>query len=395
MNDAYKAHLTRQGFEIQEKIGSGLSGDTYKGIQNSLNRPVAIKFFDSQFSKHNSDLRKRFVRESQLLAELQHPSIPYVITKGFVNDKDEETPYMVMQYISGITLDNYFKLHGHIDLNSALHVAFQLLDALNFTHARKIVHRDIKPSNIMVLPSGHCYLIDFSIGFKSDTEPGTTRATRTGDHLGSVQYMSPEQATNMKDVDGRSDIYSLTKVLCEMLSGKPDINALKNNGVQYSSAFLAILEKSGAYSPEERYINANDFLRELKHVTSSSSQFLTSPSKAVCNSTVCPEANWSPRGYYRGPRFIEESIDTFCTSCGNKLLYKCPGCGNSIEKTAFCGGCGTKQFSIPECEQCGSFLMKEDMNKNTKDVGCSKCRSNKPRTPLSIPTDSYDDDIPF
>lgn len=398
MNEDYKKHLARQGFDIREKIGSGLSGGTYKAFQDSLNRYVAIKFFDNEFSKNDSDLRKRFVRESRLLSELQHPSIPYVLTRGDVVSKGENIPYMVMQYISGIGLDSYIKSKGKIDLDNTLHIALQILDALEFVHEKGIVHRDIKPSNIMMLSSGHCFLIDFSIGFKLEVEPGMTRSTRTGDQLGSVNYMSPEQSLNMKEVDGRSDLFSLTKVICELLSGKPDVNELNGEELQLSSAIKKVFAKGGAYSCDDRYVSAIDYLRELKKVSSNTSQFMDIPSKAVCISTTCPSANWSSRGYYRGPNFIEECTNAFCTSCGNALLYKCPGCGHPVENTRFCGGCGTEQFSIPECETCGSYLEKGDMDKNTAEVGCGKCRrkSAKNKAQNVLPNmDSFDDDIPF
>lgn len=398
MNEDYKKHLARQGFDIQDKIGSGLSGGTYKAMQVSLNRLVAIKFFDNSFSKNDEDLKKRFIRESRLLSELQHPSIPYILTKGVVVSSGDEIPYMVMQYISGMNLDEYLKGKEQFDLDSALHIAFQLLDALEFVHKKGIVHRDIKPSNIMMLSSGHCYLIDFSIGFKIEGEPGMTRATRTGDHLGSAPYMSPEQSTDMKDVDGRSDLFSLTKVVCELLTGKPEISELSKLKVQLNSAIKKVFTKGCAYASKERYASAGDYLRELKMASSNVSQFMDVPSKAVCISTVCPNANWSDQGYYKGPNFVEESTNAFCTSCGHNLLYKCAGCGYPIDNTRYCGGCGTEQFVVPECAKCGSYLKKEDMSKNTAELGCTKCRRKAEQEKIQTPppgTDSFEDDIPF
>lgn len=398
MNEDYKKQLERQGFRIQEMIGSGLSGGTYRALQQSLNRSVAVKFFDSKFNKNNEGLRKRFVRESSLLSELQHPSIPYVLTKGTVNTEGEDVPYIVMEYISGLNLDEYIKKYGVAGLDSVLHISFQLLGALEFVHGKGIVHRDVKPSNIMILNSGHCYLIDFSIGFQQEGEAGMTRATKTGDHLGSVAYMSPEQTMNMKDVDGRSDLYSLTKVICELLSGKPEISGLNELSADVNPAIKNVLEKACEYSADNRHITASDFLRELKQASSSVSQFVGTPSKAVCVSKVCSGADWSEHGYYKGPNFIPDSTNAFCTSCGDVLMYKCRGCGHPIENTPYCGGCGTEQFSVPECETCGSFLQKEDMGKNTGESGCSKCRrkAEESKSQLSaVNPISFDDDIPF
>ncbi len=396
MSDIFKEHLLRQGFNLQEQIGSGLSGRTLKGYQASLNRSVAIKIFDSKLNSNNDVLKKRFIRESQLLADLQHPSIPYVLTCGSVQQENRETPYIVMQYINGITLDEYLKKHSPVSLDTAINISMQVLDALSFVHQKNIVHRDLKPSNIMILPSGHCYLIDFSIGFKINPKTGMTRATKTGEHLGSIQYMSPEQKQNMKDVDQRTDIYSYSIILCEILSGIPEIQGLVKSKIKYPVALKKVIEKAGSYNRDDRYVNADEFLRELKQVSSVSLPFLDTPSKAVCNNTLCPSANWSSRGYYRGPYFIEESTDPFCTSCGNKLIYQCENCGSPIENTKFCGGCGTKQFDVPECLKCHSFLTKNDMNTDTKNNGCEKCRNKNQEAQNSqaIMNDGFDD-IPF
>jgi len=399
MTELYIQHLARQGFELREKIGSGLSGKTMMGCQSSLGRPVAIKFFDSAFNRNNLDLKKRFLRESRLLAELQHPSIPYVITSGNIPDID--TPYIVMQYISGETLEEYIKKNSPVLPEVALHISIQILDALSFVHSKNIIHRDIKPSNIMILPSGHCYIIDFSIGFKVDPEAGLTRATKTGDRLGSVQYMSPEQSQDMKNVDQRSDIYSYSKVLCELLSGKPEVSGLDE--IKLPGSLKKVISKGASYVVDDRYSSASEYLRELKQVSSSALPFLDTPSKAVCNNTKCPSADWSSQGYYRGAYFIDESINSHCTSCGNKLIYQCGNCGCTIDNTKHCGGCGAQQFYVPECGKCGSYLKKVDMDKDTESLGCEKCNSKQPaqvtypvqQMPMQPANPVPDDDIPF
>ena len=393
----YKEHLLKRKFELKEKIGSGLSGKTMKGFQTSLQRPVAIKFFDNQFNKTNIDLKKRFLREAKILAELEHPSIPYVITNGSIPVKgEEEVPYIIMQYISGETLDEYIAKHSPIALDDALHISTQILDALQFSHERGIIHRDVKPSNIMILPSGHCYLIDFSIGFKINPSEGMTRVTKTNHHLGSLLYMSPEQKKDMKRVDKRSDIYSFAIVLCELLTKKPELESLETVGITYPEALKKAIRKAMSYDAKDRYINANDFLRELKQVSLKAFPLIDTPSKAVCNNTLCPSANWSVNGYYKGAYFIEKCTDAFCTSCGNTLIYQCSTCGSNIEDKQFCGGCGTQQFSVPECEQCGSYLSKIDINSDTKKDGCEKCRKKnqqKKYQQQSYVVDS--DEIPF
>lgn len=396
MNEKYKEHLRKQGFELEQVIGNGLSGRTALASQKSLNRRVAVKFFDSTLSQKDDDLRKRFTRESRLLAELQHPSIPYVITHGNVKFDDGDVPYIVMQYISGVTLEEHIKSHSPLEFEKVKNIAYQILDALGFIHEKGIVHRDIKPSNIMIHPSGHCFLIDFSIGFKIEPEPGMTRATRTGDHLGSYLYMSPEQSINMKDVDHRSDIYSFSKVLCELLTGNPEIEAVNNNNLRHGDLLKSIISKGLSFSAEDRYSSADEYKRELSHVTNSIVSFRDKPARAVCINTKCSSAQWSPNGYYKGPNFIEESSDAYCTSCGDKLIYQCSTCGSPVDNTPFCGGCGTQQFFVPECKTCSSLLTKIDMDKDTEKNGCEKCRRKKSaQTSPSIVPDDFDDDIPF
>lgn len=392
MNEKYIEHFRKRGFELERAIGNGLSGKTFIAVQKSLDRRVAVKFFDSALSKNNADLRKRFERESKLLAELQHPSIPYVITNGNVQCDSDKIPYIVMQYIAGETLEEYIKKYSPVEFEKVKSIAYQILDALIFIHEKGIIHRDIKPSNIMIHQSGHCFLIDFSIGFKQEPEPGMTRATRTGDHLGSYLYMSPEQSTNMKDVDNRSDIYSFSKVLCELLTGKPDIGSVNSNNLRHGDLLRTIISKGLSHSPDDRYLSAAEFKRELSQVTNSIVSYRDEPARAICVNTKCPSANWSPNGYYRGPNVIEESSDAYCTSCGTGLTYQCASCGAAIENTPFCGGCGTRQFVVPECKRCGSLLTKDDMDKDTEKVGCEKCRR-KESQQKTTPNDF--DDIPF
>ena len=261
-------------------------------------------------------------------------------------------------------------------------------------HKKGVVHRDIKPSNIMIHSSGHCFLIDFSIGFKQDPNPRMTRATRTGDHLGSYLYMSPEQSKNMKDVDGRSDIFSFSKVLGKLLTGKPEIESLNNETIKHGDHLKAIIGKGLSFSPDDRYQSADEFKRELTQVTNTVVSYRNDPARAVCINKKCPSAHWTPNGYYRGPYFIEESSNAYCTSCGHKLIYQCSNCGAPIADTPFCGGCGTQQFFVHECKQCESLLTKEDMDKGTELNGCQKCKRKKEQNSVFTSL-GENDEIPF
>ncbi|WP_445359529.1 protein kinase domain-containing protein [Microbulbifer sp. ANSA005] len=404
--DRYREHLRKQGFNLQDEIGRGLSGTTRSALQPSLSRKVAVKFFDTRLNRDNEELKKRFKREAFILAEVQHPSIPYVITHGSISVENGSIPYIVMQYIEGDTLDKYFDSHRPLSYQYAISVVTQLLEALVFIHSKGVIHRDIKPANIMVSELGHCYLIDFSIGFCDSDMKNFTRATSTGDHLGSIDYMSPEQKLDMKSVDARGDIYSLGLVLCYMLSGHPTPSVLDKLSGGTPVKLKQIIKKACSLEIKDRFQSADEFLRELKNISNLSVSQMRSPKKALCNNQKCPGAVWSPNGYYKGANYIDHSSNIHCTDCGNKLIYECE-CGYPIADTPFCGGCGVQLATVPECEKCGSHLQREDIGSDTAKDGCSKCRSREstsnPAIPIYQPPQAFrstvpsefDDDIPF
>lgn len=398
--EKYVSHLKRQGFELLEDIGSGLSGKTKKAKQPSLERFVAIKFFDSSFVRNNAELRKKFKREAFILAEAQHPAIPYVITHGEVPLNNSSIPYIVMEHIDGINLEEYVLKKGALEQGKVINIATQILDALLLVHSKGIIHRDIKPSNIMLSTNGHAYLIDFSIGFAPSGNPNFTRSTRTGDHLGSAEYISPEQNVDMKNVDQRADIYSLGLTLCKLLTGVPTLSALDKPGLSISYALRKLIMKSSEYKVEDRYQTVDEVIRELRGLSNIGLFTINTPSKALCNHLKCPDAQWSPNGFYKGANFKEQCTDIHCTSCGGKLIYQCR-CGYPIADTQYCGGCGNELFKIPECLMCGSHLSKVDIDKDTSK-GCTKCQSKQKKqvqvwgqsTQVESPLD-FADDIPF
>jgi serine/threonine protein kinase len=133
----YSEHLRRQGFQVEKRIDEGLSGGVYIGVQLSLGRNVVIKFFDSHFVQSDKSLRKRFLREAIILAKLQHPCIPYVLTYGELEKNGEKIPYTVMQYIDGENLDSIIKARGPISLEESVSYIQQILTALDFVHSKK------------------------------------------------------------------------------------------------------------------------------------------------------------------------------------------------------------------------------------------------------------------
>lgn len=393
--EEYLRHLAKQGFQLIERLGQGLSGSVYVAEQRSLNRRVAVKFFDNPFIRADQAMQKRFVREAKLLARFQHPSIPYVLTEGVVDTPYGPTPYFVMEYVQGHTVQTLLREKTKLEAKLAIDIAIQVLEALSCAHAHQIVHRDVKPSNIMIDARRRCFLIDFSIGVSFDFQPGVTRATAKGEMLGSPPYASPEQIIDAASIDSRSDLYSVGVMLVEMLTGRAEITNLARTLSAFSFDLINAIEKACASTPTARHKTAEDFIRAIGRPHHSSPPTLA-PALALCTNHKCVNANWSSRGYYRGPRVINDSTGWYCTSCGKSLVYTCRNCGASVTETPFCGSCGAEIYTIPECKVCGSWLRREDMD-SMGASGCSKCKGKERSKLTPAPTmfADMDDDIPF
>lgn len=195
-------------YEILELIGSGGMANVYKAKCHRLNRMVAVKVLKSDLAQ-DAEFRRRFRDESQAVAMLSHPNIMtiYDVSRS-------ETEYIVMELIDGITLKQYMERRGKLNWREALHFITQIMRGLRHAHSRGIVHRDIKPQNIMVLRDGSIKVADFGIACLSNKAQ-----TMTQEALGSVHYISPEQAKG-NPPDARSDIYSAGVVLYEMLTDR-------------------------------------------------------------------------------------------------------------------------------------------------------------------------------
>lgn len=376
--DEYVQHLERRGFRPLRIIGSGLSGTVVEANQNSLARAVAVKFCDSLLSRNNPTLRKRFQREAQLLARIHHAAIPYVLTTGVVPKLD--VPYTVLQFIPGRRLRDDLGPSKTLEHDFCVRLMLELLDALRAAHEQGIIHRDVSPENIMV-SSGRCVLIDFSIGVSLKQAPGLTRATPTGQHLGRADYMAPEQGVDMARTDQRSDLYSAAVVFLEMLTGSPKFppKRLDAHLAELNPDVRDLLKRALAQDPANRFPSAREFSEALRPFSASRTPILNCAVTAVCASLKCSAANWSPRGYYRGPKIYEATTDTFCESCGVALKRTCSGCGASFRNSRHCGDCGAQWYSIPTCETCGSYLQEQDVGTDTKANCCTKGRRKNPR----------------
>ena len=267
--DKYIGRLLDNRYEILEVIGTGGMAVVYKARCHRLNRLVAIKILKDDFLE-DEEFRRRFHSESQAVAMLSHPNIVsiYDVSSSITAD------YIVMELIDGITLKQYMEKKGVLNWKETLHFAIQIAKALEHAHSRGIVHRDIKPHNVMVLKNGSVKVTDFGIARMM-----SKGNTLTKEALGSVHYISPEQAKGGR-VDSRSDIYSLGVVIYEMMSGRPPYDgespvaiAIKHiNGGAIMPSTLnpnipggleQIIMKAMAHEPEQRYSSATLMLKDL------------------------------------------------------------------------------------------------------------------------------------
>ena len=205
-------------YELLGVIGEGGMGVVYKARQIHLNRLVAIKTLRT--AGYSQQALKRFEREAKAASGLVHPNLITIRDYGVDN---ESQPYMIFDFIDGLTLSELIGREGQIEVDKALDVFIQLAKGLSYAHHRGVLHRDIKPSNIII--SGdyrEVKIVDFGIAKVLDTVEGEQKLTQTGEIFGTPLYMSPEQSAG-KMLDARSDLYSLGCVLFEALTAIPPL----------------------------------------------------------------------------------------------------------------------------------------------------------------------------
>ena len=268
-NDKYIGRLLDGRYEILEVIGTGGMAVVYKARCHRLNRLVAVKILKDDYVQ-DEEFRRRFRAEGEAVGMLSHPNIVSVYDVSSSNQAD----FIVMELIDGITLKQYMEKKGFLNWKETLHFAIQIGKALEHAHSRGIVHRDIKPHNVMVLKNGSVKVADFGIA-----RVMSKSNTLTKEALGSVHYISPEQAKGGR-VDNRSDIYSLGVVMYEMIAGRVPYDGESPVGVAIQhinggavkpsqinpnvpDALEAIILKAMALAPADRYPTATAMLYEM------------------------------------------------------------------------------------------------------------------------------------
>lgn len=258
-------------YEITELIGEGGMADVYKAIDTMENKIVAVKILKKEFAE-NEEFLRRFRNESKAIALLSHQNIVKVFDVGF----SDEIQFIVMEYIDGITLKKYIEEQKVLSWKDSVHFIIQILRALQHAHKKGIVHRDIKPQNIMMLDDGTIKVMDFGIA-KFAREDGKTA---TDQAIGSVHYISPEQASGGL-TNEKSDIYSVGVMLYEMLTGQKPFDTdnpvsvaimhMQNKAIpprkinpDIPEALEAVILKAMEKDPSKRFQSAAEMIKAIE-----------------------------------------------------------------------------------------------------------------------------------
>lgn len=303
--DRYIGRLLDGRYEILEVIGTGGMAVVYKARCHRLNRLVAIKILKDEFAG-DEEFRRRFHAEGEAVAMLSHPNIVQVYDVSTSDDAN----FIVMELIDGISLKQYMEKKGVLNWKETLHFAMQIAKALEHAHSRGIVHRDIKPHNVMVLKNGSVKVMDFGIARVMNKSN-----TLTKEALGSVHYISPEQAKG-GHTDNRSDLYSLSVVMYEMMAGRPPYDGESavsvaiqhiNGGAPRPSVYNPnipegmeqIIMKGMSLEPRDRYDSATEMLQDME-------EFRKNPAITFHYHTVLDDATRQIPTQIQQPRTVAE-----------------------------------------------------------------------------------------
>lgn len=269
-----KGKLIGGRYEIISLVGSGGMADVYNAVDNRLSRQVAIKVLKEEYSSDKNFVMK-FRAEAQSAAGLSHPNIVNVYDVG----EDEGLHYIVMELVEGITLKKFIERKGKLELKEAVGIAIQIAQGMEAAHTNHIIHRDIKPQNIIISKEGKVKVTDFGIA-----KAATSNTIAAGQAVGSVHYISPEQARGGYS-DEKSDIYSLGVTLYEMISGKMPFAAdntvsvallhineeavpLRELDPEIPASIEKIVQKCMQKKPERRYLTATELIADLRKAVS-------------------------------------------------------------------------------------------------------------------------------
>ncbi len=249
-------------YEVVGRIGGGAMGNVYRAIQLKLNREVAIKVIGEAIEQ-DAQFLKRFEREAQTLANLNHPGI--VTAHDFGRDLD--LCYFVMEYVEGKDLARHLR-EGKFPLSTAVELLGQVCDALEYAHSQGVTHRDIKPANIIVDASGRIKIVDFGLAKRWNGPSDEAEAiTHPDSAMGTPRYMAPEQWESPRDVDHRADIFSLGVLIYELLSGEPPAGFLVPlaSKLGVDPAWDKLIARCVDSDPNKRFQSVREVREALQH----------------------------------------------------------------------------------------------------------------------------------
>lgn len=290
--------ITQLGdFKLVKKLGQGGMGEVFLAQQISLDRPVALKVMAKQFSSQEAFV-KRFKREAQSMAKLDHPHI----VRGYAVGEDQGLLFLAMELVKGKSLQDWMNELGKLPVGDALHVALIVADALKHAHEINLIHRDIKPDNILVTEKGIVKVSDMGLAKATDEDMSMTQS---GTGLGTPYYMPPEQARNAKYVDHRCDIYALGGTLYYFLTGKlpysgdsaMELIMAKEKGTftrvrQLNPAIPErldlMIDKMLAKDPKHRYQTCDELIRDLSslHLENAALSFIPNGESSAATSKM-------------------------------------------------------------------------------------------------------------
>jgi len=277
-------HIGR--FNIRRSLGSGGMGDIFEGYDTELHRSVAIKVLAAKYVEDET-MKQRFFREARMASQLNHPNIAVIYEIGEASGN----PYIVMEYVNGITLADRLA-DGPLDTESVIEIGRQSADALAEAHECGVIHRDIKTANIMINDRGKVKVLDFGMAKPAPVlsqSADKAKLTESGVLLGTVNYMSPEQATGRGEVTHLSDIFSLGVVLYEITAGRLPFEGdtyfqiieaiskrapspIKKHKRNVPDALIAVIERALKKPPAERYQSAAEIARDLSRIADQESR---------------------------------------------------------------------------------------------------------------------------
>lgn len=270
--------LVLGNYVLLDKLGQGGMGMVFKAEHRVMKRIVALKTLSPEITK-SPELVARFRREVQVAARLDHPNI----VTAFDAAQDGETHYLVMQFVQGEDLSDRVRREGVLPLSAALDVLTQAATGLGYAHEQGVIHRDIKPSNLLVDENGIVRVLDMGLARLEAIEETSSDLTGSGAVMGTIDYMSPEQAENTRQADARSDIYSLGCTLFYLLVGRPpfqgntvvqrilahrdaEIPSLREFCQEGTADINQLFQKMVAKQPADRFQTMTEVVAALKRI---------------------------------------------------------------------------------------------------------------------------------